>query len=67
MSTSFSPNISIDFLAKFDHSKKMISWPFFGPNLLEPFVPATLGRLDPYGGTFGIDWSMPFVLSPLGG
>ena len=26
-----------------------------------PIVPETLGRLDTYGGTFGIDWSMPFV------
>ena len=26
-----------------------------------PFVRDTLGRPDPYGGTFGIDWSMPFV------
>ena len=26
-----------------------------------PIVPESLGRLGTYGGTFGIDWSMPFV------
>ena len=26
-----------------------------------------LRRLDPYGGTFDIDWSISFVPSPLGG
>ena len=31
-----------------------------------PFVPATFGRLDPYWGTFVIDWSMPFVPATFG-